>query len=202
MKIIQKLRIANFLNTLQTRTALAFIPLLRAFDISKICLKFEINRETAQYCRSELVGQSNEEESRLFQAAILNRHPWCRRRSLPIIQDDEEATQWGKVREGVRLVCCRGDQPPSRASKLEHSLMGPVPGRICSDFVSPTFKRILCRNKHGRGHVKRVRCESSGAMVPKDKVGALGFADKQPLNRDYITHTYVDVPDSCFACRR
>ena len=25
------------------------------------------------------------------------------------------------------------------------------------------------RNKHGRGHVKRVRCENSGAMVPKDK---------------------------------
>lgn len=23
------------------------------------------------------------------------------------------------------------------------------------------------RNKHGRGHVKRVRCESSAAMVPK-----------------------------------
>ena len=25
------------------------------------------------------------------------------------------------------------------------------------------------RNKHGRGHVKRVRCEASGVMVPKDK---------------------------------
>eukprot|EP00344_Euplotes_crassus_P000595 CAMPEP_0197016534 /NCGR_PEP_ID=MMETSP1380-20130617/78640_1 /TAXON_ID=5936 /ORGANISM="Euplotes crassus, Strain CT5" /LENGTH=145 /DNA_ID=CAMNT_0042443405 /DNA_START=9 /DNA_END=444 /DNA_ORIENTATION=+ len=25
------------------------------------------------------------------------------------------------------------------------------------------------RSKHGRGHVKRVRCESSGALVPKDK---------------------------------
>ncbi|KAH7617782.1 hypothetical protein Ndes2526B_g05234 [Nannochloris sp. 'desiccata'] len=25
------------------------------------------------------------------------------------------------------------------------------------------------RNKHGRGHVKGVRCETSGRMVPKDK---------------------------------
>merc|ERR1712213_91854 len=25
------------------------------------------------------------------------------------------------------------------------------------------------RNKPGRGHVRRVRCESSGVMVPKDK---------------------------------
>jgi small subunit ribosomal protein S26e len=25
------------------------------------------------------------------------------------------------------------------------------------------------RSKHGRGHVKRVRCETSGALVPKDK---------------------------------
>merc|ERR1712093_233367 len=25
------------------------------------------------------------------------------------------------------------------------------------------------RAKHGRGHVKRIRCDSSGAMVPKDK---------------------------------
>ena len=25
------------------------------------------------------------------------------------------------------------------------------------------------RNKHGRGHVRRVRCESSGCLVPKDK---------------------------------
>ena len=25
------------------------------------------------------------------------------------------------------------------------------------------------RNKHGRGHVKRVRCENSGQYVPKDK---------------------------------
>ncbi|DBA87498.1 hypothetical protein WJX77_003728 [Trebouxia sp. C0004] len=25
------------------------------------------------------------------------------------------------------------------------------------------------RAKHGRGHVKRVRCESSGVLVPKDK---------------------------------
>lgn len=28
---------------------------------------------------------------------------------------------------------------------------------------------LNCRNKHGRGHVRRVRCESSAAMVPKDK---------------------------------
>eukprot|EP00999_Lentomonas_sp_LEN2_P002027 NODE_3211_length_441_cov_59.694268_g3161_i0.p2 GENE.NODE_3211_length_441_cov_59.694268_g3161_i0~~NODE_3211_length_441_cov_59.694268_g3161_i0.p2 ORF type:complete len:111 (+),score=27.72 NODE_3211_length_441_cov_59.694268_g3161_i0:97-429(+) len=25
------------------------------------------------------------------------------------------------------------------------------------------------RNKHGRGHVRRVPCEASGALVPKDK---------------------------------
>eukprot|EP00178_Gracilaria_changii_P027469 TRINITY_DN8813_c0_g1_i1.p1 TRINITY_DN8813_c0_g1~~TRINITY_DN8813_c0_g1_i1.p1 ORF type:complete len:103 (-),score=6.09 TRINITY_DN8813_c0_g1_i1:50-358(-) len=25
------------------------------------------------------------------------------------------------------------------------------------------------RSKHGRGHVRRVRCEASGVMVPKDK---------------------------------
>merc|ERR1711976_401342 len=25
------------------------------------------------------------------------------------------------------------------------------------------------RNKHGRGHVRRVRCEASGVLVPKDK---------------------------------
>lgn len=25
------------------------------------------------------------------------------------------------------------------------------------------------RSKHGRGHVKRVRCEASGSLVPKDK---------------------------------
>lgn len=28
-------------------------------------------------------------------------------------------------------------------------------------------RRNSGRNKHGRGHVKRVRCEQSGAMVPK-----------------------------------
>lgn len=32
------------------------------------------------------------------------------------------------------------------------------------------------RNKHGRGHVKRVRCESSAAMVPKVRLIAGGLA--------------------------
>ncbi|CAK8683933.1 small ribosomal subunit protein eS26-like [Clavelina lepadiformis] len=30
-------------------------------------------------------------------------------------------------------------------------------------------RRNVGRNKNGRGHVKYVRCESSGARVPKDK---------------------------------
>ena len=34
------------------------------------------------------------------------------------------------------------------------------------ELPGPTLPR---RSKHGRGHVKRVRCESSAAMVPKDK---------------------------------
>merc|ERR1719335_1396490 len=47
------------------------------------------------------------------------------------------------------------------------------------------------RCKHGRGHVKRVRCESSGALVPKDK------AVKRFIVRDLVeTSVQRDLLDA------
>ncbi|KAI3434607.1 hypothetical protein D9Q98_002675 [Chlorella vulgaris] len=48
------------------------------------------------------------------------------------------------------------------------------------------------RNKHGRGHVKRVRCESSAAMVPKDK------AIKRFIVRNMVDASAIrDLQDAC-----
>merc|ERR1719335_1262126 len=47
------------------------------------------------------------------------------------------------------------------------------------------------RSKHGRGHVIRVRCESSGALVPKDK------AVKRFIVRDLVeTSVQRDLLDA------
>jgi ribosomal protein S26 len=35
--------------------------------------------------------------------------------------------------------------------------------------ATPSLPAQSRSSKHGRGHVKRVRCETSAAMVPKDK---------------------------------
>jgi small subunit ribosomal protein S26e len=46
----------------------------------------------------------------------------------------------------------------------------PVVCFLYSRFVIMTVKRRNHgRNKHGRGHVKRVRCVSTGKAIPKDK---------------------------------
>mmetsp|Transcript_2285 Transcript_2285/g.15204 ORF Transcript_2285/g.15204 Transcript_2285/m.15204 type:complete len:108 (-) Transcript_2285:348-671(-) len=48
------------------------------------------------------------------------------------------------------------------------------------------------RNKHGRGHVKRVRCESSAIMVPKDK------AIKRFIVRNIVDSSAIrDIQDAC-----
>mmetsp|Transcript_9667 Transcript_9667/g.31478 ORF Transcript_9667/g.31478 Transcript_9667/m.31478 type:complete len:118 (-) Transcript_9667:75-428(-) len=55
-------------------------------------------------------------------------------------------------------------------------------------------RRANGRNKpaHARGHVKRVRCESSGQMVPKDK------AVKRYVVRNIVEQAAVrDLQESC-----
>ena len=48
------------------------------------------------------------------------------------------------------------------------------------------------RNKHGRGHVKRVRCESSGVAVPKDK------AVKRYVVRNIVDQSAIrDIQEAC-----
>jgi len=48
------------------------------------------------------------------------------------------------------------------------------------------------RNKHGRGHVRRVRCESSAMLVPKDK------AVKRFIVRNIVDASAVrDLQDAC-----
>ena len=57
---------------------------------------------------------------------------------------------------------------------------------------APRAPLLTLRNKHGRGHVKRVRCESSGAMVPKDK------AIKRFIVRNMVDASAIrDLQDSC-----
>ncbi|GFH21111.1 ribosomal protein S26e [Haematococcus lacustris] len=47
------------------------------------------------------------------------------------------------------------------------------------------------RAKHGRGHVRRVRCESSGVLVPKDK------AIKRFIVRNIVDASAIrDIQDS------
>ncbi|KAG7674798.1 putative 40S ribosomal protein S26-3 [Nannochloris sp. 'desiccata'] len=53
-------------------------------------------------------------------------------------------------------------------------------------------RRSSGRNKQGRGHVKRVRCESSGVLVPKDK------AIKRFIVRNIVDASAIrDLQDSC-----
>lgn len=48
------------------------------------------------------------------------------------------------------------------------------------------------RNKHGRGHVRRVRCESSAMLVPKDK------AIKRFIVRNIVDASAIrDLQDAC-----
>ena len=48
------------------------------------------------------------------------------------------------------------------------------------------------RNKKGRGHVKRVRCESSGVAVPKDK------AVKRYIVRNIVDQSAIrDIQEAC-----
>merc|ERR1712014_101406 len=52
------------------------------------------------------------------------------------------------------------------------------------------------RSKHGRGHVKRVRCELTGALVPKDKAvkrfEVRNIGSDESFRRDLQDATTID----------
>ena len=50
------------------------------------------------------------------------------------------------------------------------------------------------RNKHGRGHVKYVRCTNCSKCVPKDKVGA-DFLFSEIENTNLSSHMHAGDPE-------
>lgn len=83
-----------------------------------------------------------------------------------------------------------GSSAAAGSSSADARVPAPCRSLPCADVLLPPPRRDVRRVR--AGHVKRVRCESSAAMVPKDK------AIKRFIVRNMVDASAIrDLQDAC-----